>query len=56
VVSVMGGLAGCVGSIVIGPRVGVFYPDRKLSYILDDEKYLQEQKNLRDNAKDNNRS
>jgi hypothetical protein len=41
----MGGLAGCVGSIVIGPRVGLFYPDKKLSYILDDEKYLLEQKN-----------
>ena len=42
VVSVMGGLAGCVGSIVIGPRIGVFYPDRKLSYILDDDKYIPE--------------
>ena len=55
-VSVMGGLAGCVGSIVIGPRVGVFYPDKNLSYILDDEKYLQDQKNIRGNNKENNRS
>ena len=41
-VHVMGGLAGCMGTIMIGPRIGLFYTDKKLSFILDDEKFLKE--------------
>lgn len=42
IVSVMGGLAGCMGSIIIGPRVGLFGPEKKLSFLLDDDKYFKE--------------
>ena len=40
IVSVMGGLAGCMGTIVIGPRIGLFSPEKKLEYIMDDDKFL----------------
>lgn len=33
---IMGGLAGFIGTYLIGPRVGLFGPDDKFSYILDD--------------------
>ena len=42
IVHVMGGLAGYVGTLIIGPRLGLYYPDTKLSYIFDDEKLLKE--------------
>lgn len=32
----MGGLAGFLGTYLIGPRVGLFYPDEKLAFVLDD--------------------
>jgi len=32
----MGGLAGFIGTYLIGPRVGLFNQDQKLAYILDD--------------------
>ena len=35
-VHTMGGLAGFVGTCLIGPREGLFKRDKKLSYILDD--------------------
>ena len=36
IVHIMGGLAGFIGTYLIGPRVGLFYPDAKLAYVLDD--------------------
>ena len=36
-VHTMGGLAGFVGTYLIGPREGLFKRDKKLSYILDEE-------------------
>ena len=38
----MGGLAGYMGTLIIGPRVGLFTQDNKLRYILDEEKFLRE--------------
>jgi hypothetical protein len=38
----MGGLAGWMGTIMIGPRIGLYYADKKLSFILDDENFLQQ--------------
>jgi|DEB0MinimDraft_12_1074336.scaffolds.fasta_scaffold14667_2 hypothetical protein len=32
----MGGLAGFIGTYLIGPRVGLFAPDEKMAYVLDD--------------------
>ena len=32
----MGGLAGFIGTSIIGPRVGLFKPESKLAYINDD--------------------
>ena len=43
VVHIMGGLAGYVGTVMIGPRVGLFQADRELAYILDDEKFLKQE-------------
>ena len=37
IVHIMGGLAGFIGTYLIGPRVGLFSTDDKLSYILDDQ-------------------
>ena len=42
IVHIMGGLSGCMGTIIIGPRIGLFKRDQKLSFILDDDKFLQE--------------
>jgi len=42
IVHVMGGLAGYMGTLMIGPRVGLFSPDTKLRYILDEEKFLKQ--------------
>ena len=33
---IMGGLAGFIGTYLIGPRVGLFAPDEKMAYVLDD--------------------
>jgi Amt family ammonium transporter len=41
IVHIMGGLAGFAGTYLIGPRVGIFSPDTKLAYVLDDI-YLDE--------------
>ena len=41
IVHVMGGLAGFIGTYLIGPRVGVFRADDRLAYVLDDI-YLDE--------------
>ena len=49
IVHVMGGLAGYVGTWMIGPRIGLYKPDQKLAYILEDEKLIkdyQEKENL----------
>jgi hypothetical protein len=32
----MGGLAGFIGTLLIGPRVGFFNPDQIMAYVLDD--------------------
>jgi Amt family ammonium transporter len=37
VVHIMGGIAGFIGTMVIGPRIGLYHQDKTLSYILDDE-------------------
>jgi len=36
IVHIMGGLAGFMGTYLIGPRIGLFNNDEKFSYILDD--------------------
>jgi Amt family ammonium transporter len=36
IVHIMGGLAGFIGTYLIGPRVGLFSPDTKLAYLLED--------------------
>jgi ammonia channel protein AmtB len=36
IVHIMGGLAGFLGTYLIGPRVGLFSQDDKLSFVLDD--------------------
>ena len=33
----MGGLAGFLGTYLIGPRVGLFSQDDKLAFVLDDQ-------------------
>ena len=43
IVHVMGGLAGYVGTWMIGPRIGLYKPDQKLAYILDDQNLIKEQ-------------
>jgi ammonia channel protein AmtB len=52
IVHVMGGLAGYIGTWMIGPRVGLYYDDKKLIYILDDDilykKLTQEKEQLQE--------
>lgn len=36
IVHVMGGIAGFMGTMIIGPRVGLFQKDRVLAYLLED--------------------
>ena len=43
----MGGLAGYIGALIIGPRVGLFQADRELAYILDDEKFLKQEEEMK---------
>jgi len=42
IVHIMGGVAGFVGTYLIGPREGLFNRNEKLSYILDDKNLLEE--------------
>jgi hypothetical protein len=43
----MGGLAGFMGTYLIGPRVGLFKSDDRLAYILDeDDMMIDCEKNL----------
>jgi ammonia channel protein AmtB len=37
VVHLMGGLAGFMGTYLIGPRTGRFKADKELAFVLDDE-------------------
>ena len=37
IVHIMGGLAGFIGTYIIGPRVGLFSQDEKLAFILEDQ-------------------
>ena len=37
IVHLMGGMSGFIGTYLIGPRIGLFKTDDKMSYILDDE-------------------
>ena len=37
IVHIMGGLAGFIGTYLIGPRVGLFAPDEKMAYVLNDQ-------------------
>jgi hypothetical protein len=46
----MGGLAGYMGTLMIGPRVGLFSPDTKLRYILDEEKFLKQREEEEEKA------
>jgi ammonia channel protein AmtB len=36
IVHIMGGLAGFIGTYLIGPRIGLFGPDKVLAFIHDD--------------------
>ena len=36
IVHIMGGLAGFIGTYLIGPRVGLFSPDNRLAFIMED--------------------
>ena len=42
VVHIMGGIAGFIGTIIIGPRIGLFHPEEQLSYILEGDEAQQE--------------
>jgi ammonia channel protein AmtB len=42
VVHIMGGIAGFIGTWLIGPRVGLFRKDKELEYLLDEELILEE--------------
>lgn len=47
IVHIMGGLAGFMGTYLIGPRVGLFKSDDRLAYILDeDDMMIDCEKNL----------
>jgi len=35
-VHVMGGIAGFMGTVIIGPRVGLFQKDKILAYLLEE--------------------
>ena len=37
IVHIMGGLAGFIGTYLIGPRVGLFRQDDNLAFILEDQ-------------------
>ena len=37
IVHLMGGMSGFIGTYLIGPRIGVFKTDPRMSYVLDDE-------------------
>ena len=37
IVHVMGGIAGFIGTVVIGPRIGRFEEDKTFAYILDED-------------------
>ena len=37
IVHLMGGMAGFIGTWLVGPRIGLFRMDTKLAYILEDE-------------------
>tara|TARA_B110000305_G_C19228913_1_gene534228 strand:- start:340 stop:879 length:540 start_codon:yes stop_codon:yes gene_type:complete len=41
IVHVMGGISGYIGTYLIGPRIGLFRTDKTLSYLLDDDLYLE---------------
>ena len=40
VVHVMGGIAGFIGTLIIGPRIGLYHKDRRMEYVLDDDLVL----------------
>lgn len=42
VVHIMGGVAGFIGTFLIGPRIGLFHKDQELSYVLDEELFLDD--------------
>ena len=46
IVHLMGGLSGFVGTYLIGPRIGLFNSNNAISYIADDDKFLQDQADL----------
>ena len=37
IVHLMGGMSGFIGTYLIGPRIGIYKADHKMSYVLDDE-------------------
>ena len=37
IVHVMGGMAGFIGTWLIGPRIGLYFKEKKLDYILDED-------------------
>jgi len=42
IVHVMGGIAGFIGTLIIGPRIGLFHKDKKLEYVLEEDLVLEE--------------
>jgi len=43
IVHVMGGIAGFFGTLLIGPRIGLYSREKRLDYILDEGMNLEEQ-------------
>ena len=41
-VHIMGGIAGFIGTFLIGPRLGLFHRDRSLDYLLDEDLLLDD--------------
>ena len=41
-VHIMGGISGFIGTVIIGPRIGLFHPETTLSYILDEDEDMSD--------------
>lgn len=48
----MGGLSGFIGTVLIGPRIGLFNKSNSVSYIMDDDVFLQENSDIEKSSGD----